>query len=56
MKRQFMKKKAYQAFCREQVKRGLINQPDGSWRSNPGDTTGPGSRRMAEMMKAGYRL
>lgn len=42
------KQKAYQTFCRNQVKAGLINMPNGTWAS--------GSGAMARDMVAGYRF
>lgn len=31
-KKAIKKQKMYQTFCRDQVKKGLINQPDGTWK------------------------
>lgn len=46
------KKKAWRKACREKVKQGLFNDPDGKWVSK----TGLKNDRMAEMMTAGYHF
>lgn len=46
------KKKAWQRSCRAQVKAGLYNDAGGNWVSQ----SKLQNDRMAEMMKAGYRL
>jgi hypothetical protein len=49
-KKAFQKKKAFQAFCRAQVKAGLINQANGNWA--PANS----SKAMDRDMRAGYRV
>ena len=44
------RKKAHQSFCREQVKAGRINMPDGTW--GPMDL----GKAMHRDMLAGYHL
>jgi hypothetical protein len=44
------KKAAFKAFCRAQVKAGLINQANGNW--SPANS----SKAMDRDMRAGYRV
>jgi hypothetical protein len=44
------KKKAFQRYCRDQVKKGLINDAEGNWR--PAST----GKAMDDSMIAGYKL
>lgn len=44
------RKKAHQKFCRDQVKKGLINQPNGSW------AEASATKAMDQMMIAGYNF
>jgi hypothetical protein len=45
-----VKKKKFQAFCREQVKKGLINDAEGNWRP------AQAGKAMDQHMIAGYKL
>jgi hypothetical protein len=48
-----VKKKKFQAMCREKVKQGLINDEKGNWvRYQDSGQNG----RMHAMMRAGYKL
>jgi hypothetical protein len=48
-----VKKKKFQAFCREQAAKGLINDINGSWIPI---RIGPGVGNMHRDYKAGYKL
>lgn len=47
------KKKAYQAFCREQVKAGKINNTDGTWINYSESGT---YAAMHKHQRAGYKI
>lgn len=49
-KKSWKKKQAYQAYCRDQVKKGLINDESGNW------TPHNAAKAMHNHMLYGYRL